>query len=45
MSIFKEKKNLIDKNIFVNDFDGAYGKFINVKIERVEGFNLFGKII
>jgi len=38
-------RNIAYKNIFVNDFDGAYGKFVNVKIERVEGFNLFGKII
>jgi len=38
-------RNIAYKNIFVNDFDGVYGKFVNIKIERVEGFNLFGKII
>ncbi len=38
-------RNFAYKNIFINDYDGEYGKFINIKIEKVEGFNLYGKII
>ncbi|MHA1985444.1 MAG: tRNA (N(6)-L-threonylcarbamoyladenosine(37)-C(2))-methylthiotransferase [Promethearchaeota archaeon] len=37
-------RNIAYKNIFVKDFDAVYGKFVNVKIERIEGFNLFGII-
>jgi tRNA A37 methylthiotransferase MiaB len=37
-------RNIAYKNILVNDFDGVFGKFVKVKIERIKGFNLFGNI-
>ncbi|HUW90305.1 MAG TPA: tRNA (N(6)-L-threonylcarbamoyladenosine(37)-C(2))-methylthiotransferase [Candidatus Nanopelagicaceae bacterium] len=36
-------RNFAYKNVFIDDFDGEIAKFIQVKIEKVEGFNLFGK--
>jgi tRNA A37 methylthiotransferase MiaB len=36
-------RNFAYKNVFIDDFDGGIAKFIQVKIEKVEGFNLFGK--
>ncbi|MHA2282863.1 MAG: hypothetical protein ACXAC5_18635 [Promethearchaeota archaeon] len=33
------------KNIFISQYDGEFGKFINIKIEKIDGFNLFGKVI
>ena len=38
-------RNSAYKNVFINNYDGEFGKFIKVKIEKVEGFNLFGRII
>ncbi|MHA1292833.1 MAG: tRNA (N(6)-L-threonylcarbamoyladenosine(37)-C(2))-methylthiotransferase [Promethearchaeota archaeon] len=38
-------RNFAYKNIFINDFKGSYGSFIKVKIEKNDGFNLFGKVI
>ncbi|MBY9005516.1 MAG: tRNA (N(6)-L-threonylcarbamoyladenosine(37)-C(2))-methylthiotransferase [Candidatus Lokiarchaeota archaeon] len=38
-------RNFAYKNIFIEDYSGDYNEFIKVKIDRVEGFNLFGKII
>ncbi|KKN27879.1 hypothetical protein LCGC14_0860030 [marine sediment metagenome] len=38
-------RNSAYKNVFINNYDGEFGRFIKVKIEKVEGFNLFGKII
>ncbi|MCK4384535.1 MAG: radical SAM protein, partial [Candidatus Lokiarchaeota archaeon] len=38
-------RNFAYKNVFIDNYKGKFGKFVNVKIERVEGFNLFGKII
>ena len=35
-------RNFAYKNVFINDYIGEFGKFVNVKIEKVEGFNLFG---
>jgi tRNA A37 methylthiotransferase MiaB len=37
-------RNYAYKNIFLNDYEGEYGKFINIKIEKIDGFNLYGKI-
>jgi tRNA A37 methylthiotransferase MiaB len=37
-------RNYAYKNVFIDDYNNEYGKFFNVKIERVDGFNLFGKI-
>ncbi len=36
-------RNFAYKNVFIDDIDGEIAKFIQVKIEKVEGFNLFGK--
>ena len=38
-------RNFAYKNIFINQYDGEFGVFTNVKIDRVEGFNLYGKLI
>ena len=38
-------RNFAYKNIFIDDFRDDFGKFINIRINNVEGFNLFGKII
>ena len=37
-------RNITYKNIFISDYNGFYGKFVDVKIEKVDGFNLFGKL-
>jgi len=38
-------RNFAYKNIFLEDFKGNFGDFVKIKIEKVDGFNLFGKII
>ncbi len=38
-------RNYAYKNVFIDDYHNEYGRFVNVKIEKVEGFNLFGKIV
>ena len=38
-------RNYSYKNIFLEDYKGEFGKFQKIKIERVEGFNLFGQMI
>jgi MiaB-like tRNA modifying enzyme len=38
-------RNFAYKNVFLNDYIGDLGTFLNVKIEKVEGFNLFGKLV
>jgi len=38
-------RNFAYKNIFINQYDGEFGKFINGKVEKVNGFNLFGKVM
>ena len=38
-------RNYAYKNVFIDDYEGEFGKFVRVKIKRVDGFNLFGKII
>ena len=35
-------RNFAYKNIFINNFKGIFGSFVNVKIDKVDGFNLFG---
>ncbi|MFX0072406.1 MAG: tRNA (N(6)-L-threonylcarbamoyladenosine(37)-C(2))-methylthiotransferase [Candidatus Hermodarchaeota archaeon] len=37
-------RNFAYKNIFINNNNDAIGKFLEVKIEKVDGFNLFGKL-
>jgi len=38
-------RNLAYKNIFIENYDGSYGKFVRTTVEKVEGFNLFGFLI
>ena len=38
-------RNYAYKNIFIDDYTDDFGKFIDVKINKIEGFNLFGKLI
>jgi MiaB-like tRNA modifying enzyme len=38
-------RNIAYKNIFIDNYKGKYGEFATTKIYKVEGFNLFGKII
>ena len=38
-------RNYAYKNVFIDDYNNEYGKFVNVKIEKIDGFNLFGKIV
>jgi len=46
---FKENqafgRNIAYKNIFVENFKGAFGSFINARIYEVDGFNLFAELI
>lgn len=38
-------RNIAYKNIFIRGYNDIYGKFVDVKIEKVDGFNLFGRLI
>lgn len=38
-------RNFAYKNVLIDGYNGEHGAFVNVKIERVVGFNLFGKLI
>ena len=38
-------RNFAYKNIFIDNYSDDYGKFVKVKINEVDGFNLFGKLI
>ena len=38
-------RNFAYKNIFIDQYEGEYGVFTSVKVERIEGFNLYGKLI
>jgi len=38
-------RNLAYKNIFIDNYNGEFGEFVNVKIYKIAGFNLYGKII
>ena len=37
-------RNISYKNIFIENNKGGYGTFINVRIYKVDGFNLFAKL-
>jgi len=37
-------RNYAYKNIFIEDYKGKYGEFLYVKVYKVDGFNLYGKI-
>jgi MiaB/RimO family radical SAM methylthiotransferase len=38
-------RNFAYKNIFIDDYFGEYGKFVEINITKIDGFNLFGKLI
>ncbi|MFX1371767.1 MAG: tRNA (N(6)-L-threonylcarbamoyladenosine(37)-C(2))-methylthiotransferase [Promethearchaeota archaeon] len=38
-------RNYAYKNVFIDDYGGKYGEFVNVKIYKIVGFNLYGEII
>lgn len=38
-------RNLAYKNIFIENYTGEYGKFKDIRIDKVDGFNLFGTLI
>ena len=38
-------RNLAYKNIFIDNYNGDFGIFVKVKIDKVEGFNLLGNAI
>ena len=38
-------RNFAYKNIFIENFEGSYGSFVNARIYEVDGFNLFAKIV
>jgi len=46
---FKENqafgRNIAYKNIFVENFKGAFGSFVNARIYKVDGFNQFAELI
>jgi len=35
-------RNLAYKNVFVEDYTGDFGKFVKIKIYKIDGFNLYG---
>ncbi len=37
-------RNFAYKNVFIDNYNGDFGRFVNVKIDRVDGFNLFGNV-
>ncbi|MHA2037353.1 MAG: tRNA (N(6)-L-threonylcarbamoyladenosine(37)-C(2))-methylthiotransferase [Promethearchaeota archaeon] len=38
-------RNFAYKNIFIKGYDGEFGTYHEVGIDRIEGFNLYGKLI
>ncbi len=38
-------RNFAYKNILIDNYTGSFGKFVDLKIIKVDGFNLYGKII
>ena len=38
-------RNLAYKNVFLDDYSGSYGSFVEVRIHEVDGFNLFARQI
>ncbi|MFX1316156.1 MAG: radical SAM protein, partial [Promethearchaeota archaeon] len=38
-------RNYAYKNVFIDDYVGKFGEFVNVKIHKVDGFNLYGIIV
>ncbi|TFF96643.1 MAG: tRNA (N(6)-L-threonylcarbamoyladenosine(37)-C(2))-methylthiotransferase [Promethearchaeota archaeon] len=38
-------RNFAYKNVFLNDYQGDFGQFVKVKIIKVQGFNLYAKVL
>ena len=38
-------RNLAYKNVYIYNYNGQFGSFVKVKIDKVDGFNLFGEVI
>ncbi|MFX0145241.1 MAG: tRNA (N(6)-L-threonylcarbamoyladenosine(37)-C(2))-methylthiotransferase [Candidatus Hodarchaeota archaeon] len=38
-------RNFAYKNVFIDNYYGEFGTFVKAKIEKVDGFNLFGRVI
>lgn len=38
-------RNFAYKNIYIKEYDGKFGEFVNVKVVKVDGFNLFANKI
>jgi MiaB/RimO family radical SAM methylthiotransferase len=38
-------RNFAYKNVFIEDFKGTYGSFVNTRVYKVDGFNLFAELI
>jgi MiaB-like tRNA modifying enzyme len=38
-------RNFAYKNVLIDNYTGSFGKFVDVKISKVDGFNLYGEII
>jgi threonylcarbamoyladenosine tRNA methylthiotransferase CDKAL1 len=38
-------RNIAYKNVFIENYDGSFGNFVEVQIAKVDGFNLFGYLI
>jgi len=38
-------RNIAYKNVFIINYNNDFGTFVKAKIEKVDGFNLFGKVI
>ncbi|MFW9823123.1 MAG: tRNA (N(6)-L-threonylcarbamoyladenosine(37)-C(2))-methylthiotransferase [Candidatus Thorarchaeota archaeon] len=38
-------RNFAYKNVFIDDYNGNYGEFSKVKIDKVKSFNLYGRLV
>ena len=38
-------RNFAYKNVFINNYNDSYGKFVNVRVDKVIRFNLYGTIV
>ncbi|GAH17377.1 unnamed protein product, partial [marine sediment metagenome] len=38
-------RNFAYKSIFIENFIGTYGTFVNIRVYKVDGFKLFAELI
>ena len=38
-------RNFAYKNVFLDEYEGTYGNFLEVKVYKVDGFNLYARLI